>query len=77
MQTKAIKNLLKKIRENSCNSWTFFFLFLFVVSCTKSPTCLHRQADSRTGTLTGTVLLEGQPVCAGRQDHSDITVAYK
>jgi len=71
----------KTIRENSCNSWTaclcnsrtFFFLILFVVfSCTKSPT------DSRTGTLTGTVLLEGQPVCTGRQDHSGITVAlYK
>jgi len=45
---------------------------LLLVSCTKSP------MDSPSGTLTGTVLLEGQPVCAGRQDHSGITVAlYK
>ena len=54
----------KTIRANSCNSRTFFFLFLFAVSCSKSPT------DSRTGTLTGTVLLEGQT------NHSGITVAF-
>ena len=39
---------------------------LLLLGCTKSPT------DSRTGTLTGTVFLEGE------QDHSGITVAlYK
>jgi len=85
---KTIKNILslihvkpsnwrtstkKTIRANSHNSRTFVLFVLFAVfSCSKSPT------DSRSGTLTGTVLLEGQPVCAGRQDHSGITVAlYK
>jgi len=74
MLFKIPQNILSLIRENSCNSWTLYLciswtlvLFvLFVVSCSKSPT------DSRTGTLTGTVLLEGQT------NHSGITVAlYK
>jgi len=80
MPTKIFQNSLKTIganscnsrtrflfRANSCNSRTVFALVLFAVfSCTKSPT------DSRTGTLTGTVLLEGQT------DHSGVTVAlYK
>jgi len=61
------------LRADSRHSQTIFFLFLFAVfSCSKTPT------DSRTDTLTGTVLLEGQPVCAARQDHYGITVAlYK
>jgi len=54
------------IRANLCYSRTFLVFVLLAVSCTKTPT------DSRTGTLTGTVLLEGQT------DHSGITVAlYK
>ena len=66
MQTKSIKNILSLIRANSRNSRTFVLFVLFAVSCSKSPT------DSRTGTLTGTVLLEGQT------DHSGITVTlYK
>ena len=74
MLFKISQNILSLIRKNLCNSWTvclcnsrtFFFLFLLAVSCSKSPT------DSRTGSLTGTVLLEGQT------NHSGITVAlYK
>ena len=56
----------KIIRINLRNTRSFIVLVLFAVSCSKSPT------NSRTGTLTGTVLLEGQT------DHSGITVAlYK
>jgi len=67
MTNQVQKNIPITIRTNSRNSWTFFFLVLFVVlSCSKSPT------DSRTGTLTGTVLLEVQ------QNLSGITVViYK
>ena len=66
MLLKISENILSLIHVNLQNSRTFFFLFLFAVSCTKSPT------DSRTGALTGMVVLEGQT------DHSGITVAlYK
>jgi len=74
MLFKTLKNIHSLIRENLCNSWTvclcnsriFFFIFLFAVSCHKSPT------SPDTGTLTGTVLLEGET------DHSGIIVAlYK
>ena len=81
MTIKAIKNFLniirgnlrnsrtlyqKTIRANSRHLRTFFFLFLFAVSCSKQPT------SPETGSLTGTVLLEGQT------NHSGITVAlYK
>jgi len=50
----------------------FTLLALFIITqrwCHKNP------SSPNTGTLIGTVLLEGQPVCAGRQDHSGITVA--
>ena len=76
MQTRALKNNLNKIRVNLRNSRTLFrnifrvilcfswvLLVFFAVSCTKSPT------EPKTGTLTGTVYLEGQT------DHSGITVA--
>jgi hypothetical protein len=57
------KNFKKVIGINLRNSRTFLLLVLLAISCTKSPT------DSRTGTLIGIVLLEGE------QDHSGITVA--
>jgi len=48
------------------------FCVLTQLTCHKNPTAPN------TGTLTGIVLLEGEPVCAGRQDHSGISVAlYK
>jgi len=53
----------------------FGFILPFILQyllCSKNPT------EPKLGSLSGQVFLEGQPVCAGRQDHSGITVAlYK
>ena len=66
MFSTLLNTLIKKIRANLRNSRTILLFVLLAVSCSKSPT------DSRTGSLTGTVLLEGQT------NHSGITVAlYK
>jgi len=60
---KIFKNSLKIIRANLQNSRIFLLLVLLAVVCHKNPTAPN------IGTLTGTVLLEGQT------DHSGISVA--
>jgi len=55
---------------------TILTLLLFCLA--PQLTCYKNPTESKTGTLTGKVLLEGQPTCADKQDHSGINVAlYK
>ena len=83
MTKKSIKNFLNIVHANLRNlparnkagkpavflegSWTFVLFVLFAVSCSNSPT-----NQEPSGTLTGTVKLEGQT------NHSGVTVSlYK